>query len=474
MNDSQELMRKISALRQRLHQAQGLVPTAAHSLVHGDKANAAALQALDRRIEKGNEENRHIEGLLGQLPEGSPAQLPSHLTSRSIRLLKNCRDHLHEARELGQEAVFQDEENALAELHRDVVVMLNAVLRAVQSFPSTPSAQFKACEGLEAVMKMIGEKLAILKAGLGQEHKDQGRIEALACLLEDLVAGKPLGFVAFLPLVDAIVAEARTNQPLRWHRASFHTPARLIAAHSLNVAQVLARLFIADPEWKTSDQDALIPALVHDVGMLKIPAAILAQEKPLNADQRRQVELHPLHSAELARNLWPGGGWMLDAIAEHHERIDGAGYPGGKKDVQITTFAKLLSVCDVYAALCEPRPYRASHDTRSALTDALLLAEREILDKDQAERLLILSFYPVGSVVELSDGSTAVVVGTHSSPRGLSQPHKPIVSLLTDAERQPLPSPCQLDLLHDERAILRTLPSVERRQLLTSRFPALV
>ena len=474
MNDSQELMRKISTLRQRLDQAQGLVPTAANTLVHGDNASQAALQTLDRRVQQGNEENRLIESLLGQFPEGMPTQLPTHLTSRGIRLLKNCRDHLHEARDLGQDALFQDDDHALSLLHRDIVVMLNAVLRAVQTFPPTPSQQFRACEGLEAVMNVIGEKLAILKAGLGQERKDLGRIESLACLLEDLVAGKPLGPDAFFPLVDALTFEAHGNRPLRWYRASFHMPARAIAAHSLNVAQVLARLLAHDAEWKARDREALIPALMHDVGMLKIPAEILAQEGPLNADQRRQVDLHSLYSADLAGKLWPGGGWMIDGVADHHERIDGTGYPAGKKDLQISAFAKLLTVCDVYAALCEVRPHRPAHDTRSALTDSLLLAEREILDQDQTERLLLLSFYPVGSVVELSDGSAAVVVGTHSSARGLAQPHKPIVSLLTDPERQPLPSPCQLDLLQDDRAILRTLPSDQRRQLLTLRFPALV
>src|SRR5207248_11469076 len=116
---------------------------------------------------------------------------------------------------------------------------------------------------------------------------------------------------------------------------------------------------------------------------------------------------------------------------------------------------RLLAVCDVYAALCAPRPHRPAFDTRTALTDTLLLAERDALDKFQAERLLLLSFYPVGSVVELSDGSAAAVVATHPGQRGLTNPARPIVTLLADGQGQPLPFPRMIDLLQQpDRSIV--------------------
>src|SRR5207302_10228235 len=67
--------------------------------------------------------------------------------------------------------------------------------------------------------------------------------------------------------------------------------------------------------------------------------------------------------------------------------------PGGLRQGQLAPLTCLLAVCDVYAALCSPRPYRSARDPRTALTDTLLLAEQGLLDRTQCERLLLLAFY---------------------------------------------------------------------------------
>ncbi|HZZ79517.1 MAG TPA: HD domain-containing phosphohydrolase, partial [Gemmataceae bacterium] len=172
-------------------------------------------------------------------------------------------------------------------------------------------------------------------------------------------------------------------------------------------------------------------------------------------------------------DLWPGGGWQVEAARDHHERNDGTGYPLGARDIQISAYAKLLAVCDVYAALCAPRPYRPAFDTRTALTETLLLAEREYLDKSWAERLLLLSFYPVGSAVELNDGAIALVIATHGA-RGMTHPAQPIVQILLDAEGKPLAWPLVVDLLAQrDRSIVRGLSSDERGTVLGKHFPHL-
>jgi HD-GYP domain-containing protein (c-di-GMP phosphodiesterase class II) len=154
--------------------------------------------------------------------------------------------------------------------------------------------------------------------------------------------------------------------------------------------------------------------------------------------------------------LWPGGGWPVEAATCHHERNDGTGYPLGRTEIQLAGFVRLLAVCDVYAALCCPRPHRTAFDTRTALTETLLLAERDYLDKAAAERLLRLSFYPVGTTVELNDGAVGQVIATHPGDLGMSHPDRPIVYLTTDADGKPLDWPTIIDLLkHTERSILR-------------------
>ena len=218
----------------------------------------------------------------------------------------------------------------------------------------------------------------------------------------------------------------------------------------------------------------VLAALVHDAGMLRVPAEVLAQPGPLDDAGRRAVEVHARAGAEMVRRLLPEAAWLAEAAAAHHERLDGTGYPGGLREVQVSSLARLLAVCDTYAALCCPRPYRPARDTRTALTDTLLLAESGALDRGHAERLLQLSFYPVGSAVELADGSVGVVVATHLGRRDLNTPARPVVALLTDAQGQPLAAPLHLDLAECEsHSIVRSLAPAERRQVLGGHYPEL-
>ncbi len=86
-----------------------------------------------------------------------------------------------------------------------------------------------------------------------------------------------------------------------------------------------------------------------------------------------------------------------------------------------------------------------------------------------------MSFYPVGSVVELSDGMIALVVGTHTGERGITHPGQPIVELVQNADGKPLAWPLLVDLLEQrERSILRCLNAEERVAVLGKHFPQLV
>ena len=86
------------------------------------------------------------------------------------------------------------------------------------------------------------------------------------------------------------------------------------------------------------------------------------------------------------------------------------------------------------------------------------MSERRYLDQACAERLLLLSFYPVGSMVELNDGAVGQVIATHAGATGMAHPDRPIVHLQTDAEGQPIDWPVVVDLSADrERSILRSV-----------------
>jgi HD-GYP domain-containing protein (c-di-GMP phosphodiesterase class II) len=234
----------------------------------------------------------------------------------------------------------------------------------------------------------------------------------------------------------------------------------------------MARTARHDPEWRPRLGDAVLAALVHDAGMLRVPVSLLTHPGPLDGELRRQIESHCRVGAELAARLLPNADWLAKATREHHERLDGTGYPDGLRAGQLTSLSRLLAVCDVYAAFCVPRAYRPAKGTRTGMADTLLFADQGLLDRDHAERLLHLSFYPVGAAVELADGAQGVVASTPPPRRDLNNPARPVVVLLMDGLGEALPTPRPLDLAQcDDRSIVRTLSPAERRELLGSRFP---
>jgi hypothetical protein len=469
---------KIAALRQRLEQAQGLVSdagSAAASLLDAQAPAADPVRGLERRVAAGAQQTTLIESSLRTLTSapGDGHALPTQLTARAGRVLKQCRDLVGQLRALSDEPLLQGTADPLAVYYRDTAGMTDTVLRVVQSFPEAASAQIRLCEGLEVILQTVADRLAAVNGGLNQRRRDAGRLDTLTDLITALTSGRGgADGTPFLALAEAIHEDAKQALPLRFFEADARQPARFAAAHSLNVAQVIARLTRHDPDWRHKPLEPIVAALVHDSGMAFVPVEVLAHPGGLTDEQRRMVEAHAVAGAEIATRLFPNQAYLCDAAGAHHERLDGAGYPAGLREQQVRPLVRLLAVCDVYCALCCARPWRAALDTRTALTDTLLLAENGALDRQQAERLLQLSFYPTGSVVELADGALALVVATHQTRRDLNAPCKPVLALLTDSQGNPYTVPRHLDLAEcDGRSIVRGLRAAERREVLGKRYP---
>jgi len=108
--------------------------------------------------------------------------------------------------------------------------------------------------------------------------------------------------------------------------------------------------------------------LLHDIGKLSVPTAILAQPRPLSRDEYALVKKHPEAGERLLAELGFGHD-VRRLVLDHHERIDGSGYPRGRADGALDLETRILAVCDVYDALLSPRVYRSAwpHDRAVAL-----------------------------------------------------------------------------------------------------------
>lgn len=137
--------------------------------------------------------------------------------------------------------------------------------------------------------------------------------------------------------------------------------------HSSNVAQLSEAMALECG--LSSERAALVnaAAMLHDVGKIGVPDAILRKPTQLDPDEMQQVREHPdLAVRILSASARPE---MLPWIQQHHERLDGTGYPLGLRGDEITLEARILAVCDAYDAITTDRPYRAAAAPAEALEE---------------------------------------------------------------------------------------------------------
>jgi HD-GYP domain-containing protein (c-di-GMP phosphodiesterase class II) len=110
-----------------------------------------------------------------------------------------------------------------------------------------------------------------------------------------------------------------------------------------------------------------IGGLLHDMGKLSVPDAILQKPGPLDDEEFAQIKLHPQRGRELLTELGGFDETVKRLVLDHHERLDGQGYPGGLQAGDLDLETRILALCDVYDALVSPRVYRPAWTVDEAL-----------------------------------------------------------------------------------------------------------
>ncbi len=142
---------------------------------------------------------------------------------------------------------------------------------------------------------------------------------------------------------------------------------RWTAGHSHRVTQFALQL-AADLGFTEQElQQVHLSGLLHDIGKVGVPDAILDKPGPLSDEEWTTMKRHPVIGYEILKNIRQFHGPILDGVLYHHERVDGKGYPLGLKGKDIPLIGRLLSVADGFDAMTSDRPYRAGMPVEKAL-----------------------------------------------------------------------------------------------------------
>lgn len=179
--------------------------------------------------------------------------------------------------------------------------------------------------------------------------------------------------------------------------------------HSVNVCILSVALGIEMGLNKYQLNDLAVGALLHDIGKTLIPIEILMKPGKLTEDEFKQIQDHPRIGYDyLKRNILVCQLSKL-IVCQHHERLDGTGYPQGLKGHEIHRYSKAVAICDVYDALTSDRVYKKADSPGFALEYIMSNSETQY-DKELCKLFFKRVIpYPVGTRVILSTGEIAVV-----------------------------------------------------------------
>lgn len=210
---------------------------------------------------------------------------------------------------------------------------------------------------------------------------------------------------------------------------------------------------------RDSDRRSLIAAaLTSNVGMFDIQDQLSEQAGPLDDAQARAVNAHPEKSVRLLIRAGVSDELWLTTISQHHERLDGSGYPNGLCGDAIGLTARLLALSDIYAAMVLPRQYRDGIHAQGALRSIFSQRGSKVDAQLVGSFIKELGVFPPGALVRLQCGETAMVVR-----RNPVHPQKPIVRSVYNAFGRPLDRPTVRD---SAEASPYTIVEALRRQTL--------
>lgn len=223
-----------------------------------------------------------------------------------------------------------------------------------------------------------------------------------------------------------------------------------LAESSINTT--IISVFIAQTFKMTSHRinQLAFGALLHDVGMMKIPDQLLQKTDKLTDNELKVIRTHPIYSHKIITKTLRYPEEIGNIALQHHERWDGNGYPNKLKGEEINLPARIVSVADAFEAMVSVRPYRNSMIGYKAMRQLLNDNSRRFDSRVLKTFIKVMGIYPIGSIVLLNDASIGRVISTHSDA-----PLRPTVRLLIDSRGRALEKRKEIiDLKQDNKLFI--------------------
>jgi putative nucleotidyltransferase with HDIG domain len=265
--------------------------------------------------------------------------------------------------------------------------------------------------------------------------------ERVRDILLDARMGRQVELQKVEPVVERILQSVLRNPGALTSLGRVKQKDNYTFQHSVNVGVLLVNFCQHLGMDAAIIRDAAVGGLLHDIGKMKTPDTILNKPGKLSDQEFLVMRGHVTSGVEILRDVAGLSAVALEIVAQHHEHVDGGGYPIGLKGDAISQLGQMAAIVDVYDALTSIRIYHEAMEPTQALRK-LFEWSKFHFNPDLVQRFIqCIGIYPVGTLVRLESGLIGLVV--EESAHNLL---RPTVRIVYDSRRDVRVTPRDLDL----------------------------
>lgn len=228
-------------------------------------------------------------------------------------------------------------------------------------------------------------------------------------VLNEVFEGKPVEVEPFAALADNMIESVMLDADALKCVSALRNKDAYLLEHSVNVSFLL----VTFGRYLNLDREMLrnlsIGGIIHDVGKTKVDNKVLHKPGKLTPEEFEEMKMHQVHAIDLLEHVQGLSQVSKDVSLMHHEKLDGQGYPRGLKGDEIPLHGRMACICDIYDALTASRCYKEAMSPAEACKILIKLSGFHLDQKLVYQFIRCIGVYPVGSLVELSDGRMGIV-----------------------------------------------------------------
>jgi putative nucleotidyltransferase with HDIG domain len=266
------------------------------------------------------------------------------------------------------------------------------------------------------------------------ERAEKIHTEALGIvddIYQNVKAGKAIDIACTEQVADGITGSVSRNKNALLCLTQIRDKDQYLLEHSVNVA-VLMSIFATYLGYEQDTVQQLVTgALLHDIGKTQVPDAILNKPAKLTPDEQAELQRHVEYGQQALASTKDISDVVVSICAQHHERIDGKGYPQGLDNSGINTYGRMAAIVNIYDKLTGKRLNSNGMVPFKAMQQLSKLSGSH-LDKELVYSFIrCMGIYPVGALVQLNNGRMGVVTESR-----IDKPNQPTVRVFYNTRQK--------------------------------------